>query len=109
VRGNIIRHRRRFNPFRLQPDIILTAVFVLPHSQQTASGPLWRRDAVRDLPKGACIMGLWQPASNRIWLPFEIGLQIEAEPLALDELILTDTEEAETEPETSARLESGGG
>lgn len=98
VSGSITRHGKRFNPFSSSSHATVSAVFWLPEREQTATGILWRREALRDLPLGSQLLGLWLPDKNLIWLPLEIGVRIEAEPLMPPEKVLDTAEEADSRP-----------
>lgn len=90
VEGSVTRHLRRFDPFSSRSAMAIGAVFVLPERQQTAEGLLWRREALKDLPLGTRVLGLWLPETQRIWLPLEAGLRPDAVPLELGEVQLDD-------------------
>lgn len=90
VAGSVVRHGKRLNPFSSSPHRTVTALLWLPEGQQSATGVICRREALRDLPLGAQLIGLWLPDSGRIWLPLEIGLRIEAEPLEPKEHVLSE-------------------
>ncbi|HEY9843316.1 MAG: hypothetical protein ACAI44_31855 [Candidatus Sericytochromatia bacterium] len=93
VTGSIIRHGKRFNPFSSRLQRTVTVLFWLPEGQQTALGVLAHREQLRDLPRGRRVIGLWLPDRQQIWLPLEIGLELEAEVLEPKEFILEESEE----------------
>ena len=59
----------------------MIAKFWLEQHEQSATGILWKTDQLKDLPQGAQVIGLWLKDQNTIWLPFEIGLKLEAETI----------------------------
>lgn len=95
VAGSVTRHERRFNLFGSRSSDVIGAVFLLPEHQQGAEGILWRREALRGLRRGKQVLGLWLADRHEIWLPLEIGVRLEAEPLALGDVALDDPTEAE--------------
>lgn len=99
VEGSIIRQGKQLNVFSSSPHTTLTVHFLLPEGQQNATGILFRREALRDLPKGGRVLGLWLPAQKQIWLPLEIGVQLQAEPLELAEVPVPDVDAGVAGPE----------
>lgn len=93
VAGSVIRQHQRFNLFGSTPHTLIRALFWLPEQQQRASGILWQADCARDMPQGAQIVGLWLPESQQIWLPLEIGLQLDTIALEPQELSLPEEPE----------------
>ncbi len=90
VTGSVVRHGKRLTPFSSRSHVTITALFWLTDKEQTATGILWRREALKMVPKGRQLLGLWLPDSNQIWLPLELGLRLDAEPLLPPDKILDD-------------------
>lgn len=95
VEGSVTRQDRRFNLFSSRPHDVIGAVFLLPEHQQGAEGILWRREALRELRRGSRVLGLWLADEQQIWLPLEIGVKLDAEPLTLEDVVIDDAAEAE--------------
>lgn len=89
VSGSVVRHGKRLNVFSSSAHVTVTALFWLTDKDQTATGILWQREALRDLPKGRQLLGLWLPDTQQIWLPLELGIVLDAEPLELSETVLS--------------------